>query len=49
MQRISKLPQEKQAEAIGNIAGRVISLLIPVKAGMMIDTKISKISRQTTR
>jgi hypothetical protein len=46
MKRISKLPQEEQAEAIGNIAGNIISLLTAIKAGTMIVDKVWKTSRQ---
>lgn len=46
MKRISKLPQEEQAEAIGNIAGYTISMLMAIKAGTMIVEKTGKVSRQ---
>lgn len=48
MKRISKLPQEEQAEAIGNIAGYIISMLTAIKAGTMIIEKTGKVSRQIT-
>jgi len=40
MKRISRLPQEEQAEAIGNIAGTIISMLTAIKAGTMIVEKV---------
>lgn len=42
--RISKLPPEKQAEAMGNIAGNVIAMLVTMRAGMALGGKISKMS-----
>jgi hypothetical protein len=46
MKRISQLPQEEQAEAIGNIAGNIISMLTAIKTGTMIIEKTGKVSRQ---
>lgn len=49
IERISKLPQEQQAKAIGNIAGNVIGMLIIMKAGVVAVEKIGKIGKQTKR
>lgn len=43
MDRISKLPPEKQAQAIWEIAWNVISMLAVIKAGTTIATKLWKV------
>ena len=49
IERISKLPQEQQAKAIGNITGNIIGMLLVMKAGTVAVEKIGKISKQTKR
>jgi hypothetical protein len=39
MTRISTLPQEDQAEAIGNIAGNIIGMLTGIKVGITLASK----------
>ncbi|MDP2090780.1 MAG: hypothetical protein Q8K30_04240 [Candidatus Gracilibacteria bacterium] len=45
MDRISKLPPEKQAQAIGKIAGNVISMLAVIKAGTTVASKLGKVGQ----
>jgi hypothetical protein len=49
IERISKLPQEQQAQAIGNIAGNVIGMLTIMKVGVVTVGKIGKIGKQVKR
>ncbi len=49
MIRISKLPQEDQAEAIGNIAGNIIGMLTGIKVGLSLANKSWEMAKKVAQ